>query len=274
MAEGFTCEVETPFPPPWVGDEEEIEGQDYRNACRALPFYGEHEGKRYCVLHFPGEEKRDGFEQVKKSKLAQKDYNFCGAIFPEGTSDFFSWYEFDADVDFTGAVFVGSANFSFAQFSGKETHFEGAQFSGKRTDFLAAQFSGAGTDFSAAQFSSERTDFSAAQFGAEETSFLNTTFLKSVFFTSANFEHRVTFWGSENAVFDENARARFVHVRIDNPALLTFYKVFLRPNWFINVDVRKVDFTEVQWYGLPGGPSGTLDEEIGALKKDQIKTPY
>jgi hypothetical protein len=30
----------------------------------------------------------------------------------------------------------------------------------------------------------------------------------------------------------------------------------------------------VQWYGLPGGLSGTLDEEIGALKKDQVKSPY
>ncbi len=27
----------------------------YCFACQALPFYGEHRGKRHCVLHFPGD---------------------------------------------------------------------------------------------------------------------------------------------------------------------------------------------------------------------------
>lgn len=83
MAERFTCAV----------------NEYYRSACKGLDFYGEHEGKRYCVLHFPSEEKREDFEQVKKSKLAQKDYNFRGAVFPDGTSNF-ERYEFDADADF------------------------------------------------------------------------------------------------------------------------------------------------------------------------------
>jgi uncharacterized protein YjbI with pentapeptide repeats len=389
VAEEFTCAVEN---------------EEYRSACRDLPKYS---GSRYCVLHEPDESKnKEAFEEAQKSKLAQKDYDFGGAVFPDGTSDF-EGFEFDAATNFDGATFFGAANFTRVQFSGvqtsfdgaqfsgnathfegaqfsgidtffqdaqfraeethfeevdfssaqrtyfsgaqfssarthfskaqfssertsfrgaqfsgerthfseskfsgertyfegtkfsgawtdflgaefisKETHFEGAEFSGERTIFRRAQFraeethfeevdfSGEGTDFSSAEFSSERTDFSEAQFRAEETGFINTTFLNRVFFTSANFRNRVTFWGPENAVFDANAEPRFLHVRIDNPALLTFYKVFLRPHWFHGLDVRKVDFTEVQWRGLPGGPSGTLDEEINALKKQDIKSPY
>ena len=41
----------------------------------------------------------------------------------------------------------------------------------------------------------------------------------------------------------------------------------LHPGWFINADVRKVKFTNVEWYGMPGGIAGTLDEEIDALTK-------
>lgn len=35
----------------------------YRSACKDLPKYP---GTRYCVLHFPGEDKKGNFEQVLK----------------------------------------------------------------------------------------------------------------------------------------------------------------------------------------------------------------
>ena len=42
VAEGFTCEVE--------GSASILfEDKPYRSACEGLDFYGEHEGKRYCV---------------------------------------------------------------------------------------------------------------------------------------------------------------------------------------------------------------------------------
>jgi hypothetical protein len=72
VAEGFTCDV------------------DYldRFACEGLDFYSEHESKRYCVLHYPGEEKnKEDFLKVKKSKLDRQDYIFRGTVFPKGTSD-------------------------------------------------------------------------------------------------------------------------------------------------------------------------------------------
>jgi hypothetical protein len=63
--------------------------EDYRSACKGLEFYGEHEGNRYCVLHFPDEEKNsDDFLKVVKSKLMQKDYDFSGTVFPKRPANF------------------------------------------------------------------------------------------------------------------------------------------------------------------------------------------
>ena len=153
MVEGFTCEVE-----------EEYKGQ-YRSACEGPDFYGEHEGKQYCVLHFPGEEKKDDFRKVleRKLQLPQKDHNFSGAVFPDGTSDF-RGVEFD-NADFKGAIFRGDASFREAQFRGERTDFTSAQFSGQATDFIEARFSGERISFNGVRFSSgERTSFQDAQF--------------------------------------------------------------------------------------------------------------
>jgi uncharacterized protein YjbI with pentapeptide repeats len=488
VAEGFTCEVEGSSLMPGS-----YEWQPYRSACEGLDFYGEHEGKRYCVLHFPGEKKSEDFEGVKKSKLAKKDYDFGGTVFPEGTSDF-EGHEFEGSTIFDGAAFLGGANFSRAQFSGKRTGFRaakfsgeaayfsdakfsseetdftdtkfsgegtsfaGAQFSGEGTDFRATQFSGEGTDFRAtqfsagatyfseaqflsanrtvffraqfsgvqvdfseaqfsgeqisfsdaqfsaeatlfldakfsagwggtsfseaqfigeqadfldaefsgkggtvfseaqfsgkrasfhsakfssegisfssvkfsggqadfsdaqfsgvrtyfsdAQFSAERTDFSEAQFSGEKTDFLrakfsdeetsfagaqfsaertdfseaqfssaytsfeSVTFTKEVRFSAATFRAKVEFLGnSNNLVFGPQEWVWF-NSHIVKPELLTFHTVLLHPGWFINADVRKVDFTDVMWYGMPSGPEGTLDKEIHALKDRDVQSPY
>ncbi len=40
-----------------------------RSACDGEPFYKEHEGKQYCVLHFPGGEKSASFEEALRRKL-------------------------------------------------------------------------------------------------------------------------------------------------------------------------------------------------------------
>jgi uncharacterized protein YjbI with pentapeptide repeats len=352
VAEGFTCEV---------ADEEYLE--EYRCACVGRAFYGEHEGKRYCVLHFPGEKKVDAFKEVLESKLAQKDYNFSGTVFPEGTSDF-RGFEFDADVRFSGATFVGRADFrgahfngddtifseatfngehtsfwlarfrgdahfskaqfkgdtvfeevlfsgdanfsealfkgawtgfsdaqfrgmltlfSNAQFSGKITTFRRAYFSGKKTDFLEAEavfsevnFSGEETYFSNAQFRGDAR-FSKAQFNSGETDFGQASFSKDVDFNAATFSEKVVFEGTTaNLVFASQAWVRFDGSRIDSPELLTFKTVLLHPGWFINADVRKVDFTDVKWYGMPSGPKGTLDAEISFLleKRRDIESPH
>jgi hypothetical protein len=94
-------------------------------------------------------------------------------------------------------------------------------------------------------------------------------------FTGVTFSEKVTFWGTQrNPVFGPGAWAQFDRARIEKPELLTFNTVLLHPGWFINVDVRKVDFTDVRWYGMPGGPAGTLNEAIDALEQRGIEAPH
>jgi hypothetical protein len=119
--------------------------EDWRKACEGSRMYI-HNHERYCVLHYPGEDKKDDFERARDNKLSKKDYNFIGTVFPEGTADF-RGFEFDADVDFSEAKFSGSrTDFFGAQFC-SETSFIDAQFSGDRTYFATAQFSGEATWF-------------------------------------------------------------------------------------------------------------------------------
>jgi uncharacterized protein YjbI with pentapeptide repeats len=331
-----------------------------------LDFYDEHEGKRYCVLHYPGEDKKVDVKEIIERKLARKNYDFSGTIFPALS---FEGGVFDANTYFTGAIFMEGASFAKVTFGGEETNFSGAKFSGrladfqnaqftsgwtcfraarfssKSTNFHAAQFSGERTDFSEAQFSSEgsyfyqaqfggegsyfyqaqfggeRTDFNAAQFSGRSTHFMNADFSSrstefsgakfsaeetdfsrarfksrstdfraaqfngaetrfneaaflNVFFGAVTFRERITFWGSEaNPIFGLGTRAWFDEARIEKPELLTFHTVLLHPGWFVNTDVRKVGFTDVKWYGMPGGPKGTLDEEIDALEEEGVESP-
>jgi hypothetical protein len=96
-----------------------------------------------------------------------------------------------------------------------------------------------------------------------------------VYFSGVTFSEKVTFWGTEgNPVFVPGAWARFDSVQIEKPELLTFNTVLLHPGWFINADVRKVDFTDVKWYGMPGGPKGTLDEELSTLEEHKVEARH
>jgi hypothetical protein len=94
-------------------------------------------------------------------------------------------------------------------------------------------------------------------------------------FKGAKFRERAWFWGTKNnPVFSPQAGVSFEQCRIEKPELLTFNTVLLHPSSFINTDVRNVDFTDVKWYGMPGGPEGTLEEEIDALTKRDIESPH
>lgn len=133
--------------------------EQYRSVCRGLPFYAEHEGKRYCVLHFPGEDKSDAIRTVLERKLMNRDYDFGGIVFPEGASDF-ARFEFDAAVNFSGAVFKGVTDFSIVLFEGAAS-FRHASFDG-----IAVFF---GTAFN------ELADFFRATF-TEEVDFYESVF--------------------------------------------------------------------------------------------------
>lgn len=166
---------------------------EMRSACTEEPFYKE-KGKRYCILHFPGEEKAEQFSAAIKRKLTDKDFNFRGVWFPSGeifpsfnfsTPAYFSGATFSAGADFRETTFGAGADFTKATFTRT-----GATFGGKWADFTEATFS-AGADFTRATFSAG-ADFSRATFSAE-ADFTKATFSESALFSGATFSANVDF---------------------------------------------------------------------------------
>ena len=477
----FVCHVMEQLP---EGTTEEIR-EIWRESCKELDFYGEYGGHRYCVLHFPSEDKEDAFNEELERKLAENNYNFDGTFFPASASNFEA-HIFNGKVNFAGATFVKGANFTRAQFNGAQTSFRVATFNGEQTNFSSAQFNsemtsfrevlfnserkffqgatfdgelsflgakfsgdvapergvtrfdgatfnsdaifldanfddswtdfsnitfrGGTTTFSNVAFNSRATNFDSARFGGEATSFHEAEFNYGVAFTGANFSsqdtsflkakfrgertwfpgaifsgkvsyseaefssertdfRRALFKGSstgfatatfsgqtdyhdatlgnatfENATFkrevdftrteftgtrkrttdfrrstfegevyfreamfrgngefngyidfyrtnfldavkfigDENKPQVFgpeVHVsfrraRTEKPELISFDTLRLRLSWFAGVDASRFQFSNVEWYGLPGGPRGTLEDEVRTLREQGFAAPY
>lgn len=104
------------------------------------------------------------WEAIRNEKMAKKDYDFSGYIFPDfqftSLNNLFWKFEregernnkaFPGNVSFCGAKFLGEAKFDLVSFSGKadfseaifskEAHFRRATFSGQ-ANFTNATFSG------------------------------------------------------------------------------------------------------------------------------------
>ncbi len=196
-----------PFSPAFVCDCQKW----MRSACAGEPFYQEHEGKRYCVLHFPGAEKGAAFAEALKRKLDAEDFDFEGVWFPNGRD--FSNYNFGAGANFSSAKFGAVANFSSAEF-GADAHFSSAKFSAA-ADFFSATF-GAAADF-----------------------------------FSAIFKDYVRFAGGEGkSGFSDQSSLTLEDASIEKPERVSFHTLALRPHWFINADARKFHFTNVKWPDL------------------------
>src|SRR6266404_222324 len=129
-----------------------------RSACAGEPFYKEQEGKRYCILHFPGKDKGAYFQRALQRKLDNKDFNFRGVWFPDEMR--FAGFAFTGNADFNWATFRAKADFISATFSA-EVFFSRATFSAP-ADFRSANFSAA-ADFSRVRFSAE-ANFSNTNF--------------------------------------------------------------------------------------------------------------
>src|SRR5437660_3080115 len=108
MSDSPTSEPESDF----VCDCEEL----MRSACAGERFYKEHEGKRYCVLHFPAKEKEPAFREAVLKKLRKNDFDFRGVYFPE--VDFLA-ANFPTDANFSNATFFGRASFTVVTFGAK-----------------------------------------------------------------------------------------------------------------------------------------------------------
>jgi hypothetical protein len=201
-----------------------------RSACAGEPFYKEHEGKRYCVLHFPGKEKSADFKAALQKKLANKDFDFRGVWFPDEVS--FAEFDFTADADFSSATFSAWAIFSPATFSA-EANFSRATFSGEvyfgdatfsaRANFSHATFSAA--SFGSATFNAE-ADFGSATFSAEAL-FNSATFSKVANFSYATFTAAALF-----SCVTFSSVTSFDHATFSAKASFNFATSFSAPAFF------------------------------------------
>jgi hypothetical protein len=73
--------------------------------------------------------------------------------------------------------------------------------------------------------------------------------------------------------FDSQAVVDFRHTLIHRPERFSFHRTKLHANWFVDVDSLLFDFTLVEWYGLPNGPEGSLDDEIRTLHIRGLDSP-
>ncbi len=226
-----------------------------RSACVGEPFYDEYEGKRYCVLHFPGKEKGAAFNKALNRKIDANDFNFGGVWFPDDLN--FNNFTFRAEAYFGSATFNERAYFRSATFSAGAS-FHNATFN-ERASFYNATFRAAAS-------------FNYAAFNAE-ASFVSATFSAEAGFKYAVFNNYVKFAGGETGWgFSDQSSLNLEYARIDKPDHISFHTLTLLPHWFVNVDARKFDFTNVEWRG--GLKHRQIKQEIENLKKKHISSPH
>ncbi|HEX8288981.1 MAG TPA: pentapeptide repeat-containing protein [Pyrinomonadaceae bacterium] len=256
----------------YIGDDYKEHSADYVHGrvCYGLPIFGEFEGKKYCVLHFPSFEKIEEFRKVFKERLEKRNFNFRAVWFPESVT--IIEYQFENDVDFTDAKFIHGVYFS-------KVYFKNSVDFGSATFNSYSWFSNVTFNeglFWWAKFQSE-INFNDSVFikhaafqniVIEKHStlhFQNTTFKGFIGFGFATQKGRIYFEGEdkidildgkeikkENLVFEgEDVVLRFGYTKFENPENISFHTTRLYPNWFVGVgDCRKLTFTDVRWENI------------------------
>ena len=207
--------------------------ESVRSACAGEPFYEEHEGKQYCVLHYPSLDKAKGFAETLKRKIANESFNFRGTWFPGEVN--FSGHHFKPAVDFAGAHFEQNADFSNASFE-RDVNFSHCSFNAYANfdsaefvqleepssnafkkftvDFSSVVFAH-GVNFQSAHFYQDRIIFRSAIFRSYAlfglTRFMMAYVDSSVDFSSAVFEELVNFSDAELDVSTNFRSTRFRH---------------------------------------------------------------
>jgi uncharacterized protein YjbI with pentapeptide repeats len=233
-----------------------------RSACAGEAFYKKHLGRRYCVFHYPLQDKSGDFRAALRRKQDAQDYDFRGVWFPASLD--FSKFEFSTEADFSFATFSASTLFFSTTFSG-EANFSFATFSAG-VNFSRATFNNK-ANFSHAKFSVV-AEFSNATF-SKEANFSTAAFSAWAYFTYAIFGDYVRFAGYVGSkVFNNQATLDLQFARMEKPEHVFFHTLTLRPHWFVNVDARKFDFTHVDWDSL------SIEDEIKSLKSKPVSSPH
>ncbi len=165
---------------------------------------------------------------------------------------------FQGGADFGGTTFQGAAGFSSARFQGGASLF-GARFEG-RAFFHHARFQG-DANFGGTRFQGDAGFFLArfqgdANFGGtrfqREARFVGTTFQGQAAFRGSTFAGQASFEGYEDQwVFSRKAEADLKGASFHQPEVAVFQHVFLGCARFLGADVRRVDFTDVEWASRP-----------------------
>lgn len=198
-------------------------------------FYKEHSGKRYCVLHYPGPEKKEDFQRAFEARLDEnndKYLNFVGVWFPDLVSFLnqsftkladFSLARFSADVEFTESP--------FEEVRFVNTHFEG------QADFAEGHFWGT-ADFSGARFG-QPVSFSRASF-YQDGRFFQAQFAGVADFSGVEFEDNAYFTWSAFNIADFGA----VRIPIDYKSKSTRRREFeTYRSKFKNAEFAEATFT-------------------------------
>jgi len=257
-----------------------------------------YDDKGLCICHSEKPDKDDNaFQSEIDAMLERKDYDFGGFVFPDDAwfggrvFDGPAWFvaatfqgaanfapaTFEGEADFGGATFQGDAYFFEATFQGA-AHFVGATFQGN-AGFLGATFQGA-ADFGGATFQG-KAGFWRATFQGEahfvgatfqgEADFVWATFKGEADFCQATFQGEARFVGSgDQRVFPREAVTDFGLVRFHQPERVVFQHVFLGRARFLGADVRRVDFTDVEWARRSGGRFAIWDE-LAPNEKEEKK---
>jgi hypothetical protein len=224
----------------------------------------------------------------------------------------FNSANFSKGVDFSNAkfyneVFFIEANFEkFTDFNNafffKKSNFSGSKFDGY-TDFRIAFFADT-VLFELAQFSDE-TNFRSTTFRREalfhrikilensKLSFIWTSFQLIARFDEAVIKGYLHFEAGEGDIDDGKGmnleppsrefekrftsvfegKAEFHHIGVEKTDRIIFNKVRLRPSWFVNVDSRKFNFTDILWENS-NAKHFELEEELLTLKERLFNEPH
>jgi uncharacterized protein YjbI with pentapeptide repeats len=241
------------------------------SVCAGEIFYKELNGQKYCIFHYPSEDKKDDFDRALDKRLNAKDFNFRGFWFPDifllneyefdskanfnhtifnkdvsltnciFTESEFLRAQFKGKADFTGSIFRTTSDFSFTTFD-QNTQFNGTNFEGV-THFYEAIFNSI-TSFNESVFY-ERADFSKAYFNAE-MNFTHTCFIKTADFNQVSVKDQVKFIGGESKqIFQLDLNLQ--HARTASSDCIYFHSVKLAPAWFINIDSTGFVFINIEW---------------------------
>lgn len=212
----------------------------------------------------------------------------------------FSSVTFSADAEFYKATFSALAQFTDATFSA------GANFS-------SATFAGVAY-FINVTFSGDARFFQVTFSETSQVFFLQTKFCKTVCFYYSVFAGYIAFEGKvdekvfldkegvsevkkelkgkfeklqtklaerginfqipDNFVENQEAVLDLQNARLEKPERISFHRVHLCPSWFVNVDSRKMVFTDVRWDNLDSKfRNRNIEIEIESLEKRKVRKP-